>query len=233
MPHPSSPPPPPRRVWLWWSTGKDSAWSLHRLRADPGWRVERLVTTVTPSLGRVAIHGTRIAILREQAAATGLPLSMIELPRPCPNEAYEAAVRPVVERAAAAGVDAMAFGDLFLEEIREYRAALLEGSGVEPIFPIWGRDTGELAREMIAGGVEARVVALDPARVPRRLLGHPFDDDFLAALDPEVDPCGEYGEFHSCVTDAPDFSTRIEVTDGIDVERESFCYHDLELAGVR
>ena len=220
-PHPAEP------VWLWWSTGKDSAWCLHELRADPAFRVTGLVTTVTPAFGRVASHGTRLDILRAQADATGLPLRTIELPYPCDNAAYEAAVGPVVEAAARAGVTAMAFGDLFLEDVREYREGLLAGTGVRPVFPLWGRDTTALARTMVDGGVDAVIVCLDPQRVPRALAGRRFDRALLEELPPSVDPCGENGEFHTCVLAAPVFGRRIAARTGEIVERDGFVYADV------
>ena len=146
--------------WLWWSTGKDSAWALHR---SPD--VTALVTTVTPTFGRVAVHGTRIEILERQAREAGLPLYAVELPYPCSNEAYEAAVAPIIERARDEGVETMAFGDLFLEDIRAYRVRLLEGSGIEPVFPLWKEDTTRLADRMIEAGIEAHIVTLDPRRL--------------------------------------------------------------------
>jgi uncharacterized protein (TIGR00290 family) len=214
-------------VWLWWSTGKDSAWALRALRADPAFRVTGLVTTVTPAFDRVAIHGTRVSVLRAQADATGLPLRTVELPYPCDNAAYEAAVSPVVEEAVRDGVAAMAFGDLFLEDVREYRERLLDGTGIRPAFPLWGSDTARLARDMIDGGLEACVTCLDPERLPRELAGARFDLSFLDALPDAVDPCGENGEFHTCVSAGPMFEGPIGVSAGEVVERDGFVYADV------
>lgn len=225
-------PPSPEPVWLWWSTGKDSAWSLHELRADPAFRVTGLVTTVTPAFGRVAIHGTRLDLLRAQADAAGLPLRTAELPHPCDNAAYEAAVAPVVEAAALDGVTAMAFGDLFLEDVREYREALLAGTGVRPVFPLWGRETTALARAMVDGGVEAVIACLDPQRVPHALAGRRFDRALLEELPPSVDLCGENGEFHTCVLAAPVFRRRIAARTGEVVERAGFVYADVVMDDV-
>ncbi|MEN8374808.1 MAG: ATP-binding protein [Gemmatimonadota bacterium] len=216
-----------RRTWLWWSTGKDSAWALHVLESSTEFEITALVTTVTPRFGRVAIHGTRMAILEAQAAAAGLPLRTIELPYPCTNQQYEAAVVPTLAAARRAGVEAMAFGDLFLEDVREYRERLLEGSGVRPTFPIWARDTAELAREMIDGGVDARITCLDPQRVPRDLAGRRLDHDLLDRLPADVDPCGEGGEFHTCVLEGPMLKQAIPAVSGEVVEREGFVYADL------
>lgn len=209
-------------TWLWWSSGKDSAWALESSRD-----VTALVTTVTPTFGRVAVHGTRIEILEEQAAAAGLPLHVAELPYPCSNEDYEAAVAPIIERARREGVDSMAFGDLYLEDVRAYRERLLDGSGIEPVFPLWGRNTTALVADMLNAGLEARIVSLDPARVDRRWAGRTLDEDFLQSLGPDVDPCGEGGEFHTCVVAGPMLSRRIVVDQGEVVEREGFVYADL------
>ena len=219
------------RVWLWWSTGKDSAWALHELRRNPAFRVERLVTTVTPTFGRVAIHGTRIDVLEAQAAAAGLPVERIGLPFPCSNDEYEAAVGPVLLAGEAAGVGHMAFGDLFLEDVRAYRERLLEGSSIEPLFPVWGRSTHALAATMIDAGLEARVTSLDPNVLSRDLAGARYDRAFVRGLPDGVDPCGENGEFHTCVTAGPMLSTQIAVRVGEIVERSGFVYADLVRTG--
>ncbi len=208
--------------WLWWSTGKDSAWALHE--SDD---ITALVTTVTPTFGRVAVHGTRIEILEAQAEAAGLPLHTVELPYPCSNDEYVAAVHPLIERARGAGVREMAFGDLFLEDVRAYRESLLDGTGITPAFPLWGRDTGELMEEMLEAGLEAYVVSLDPRKVPRGMAGRPLDRTALEVLPDDVDPCGENGEFHTCVVAGPVFDARIDVEPGEVVEREGFVYADL------
>lgn len=218
------------KVWLWWSTGKDSAWTLQRLEADPDVEVERLVTTATPEFGRVSIHGTRMEVLRAQADAAGVPLEVVELPYPCSNEEYEAAVAPVVHRAEDASVDHMAFGDLFLEDVRDYRERLLAGSSVTPLFPIWGEDTRRLAAALLAAGVEAYVVSLDPRVVDRDLIGVRYDEDFLRRLPAGVDPCGENGEFHTCLSAGPMLSERLELVRGEVVERNGFVYADFMMA---
>lgn len=214
-------------AWLWWSTGKDSAWALHKLRQDQDIVVERLVTTTTPRFGRVAIHGTRIEILEAQSEATGLPGERVELPFPCSNDDYEAAVAPIVRRAEDAGVSHMAFGDLFLEDVRVYREQLLEGTSIRPLFPIWGENTRALASEMIRSGVGGYVTSLDPERVDRTLAGARYDEEFLAAIPSSVDPCGENGEFHTCVTEGPMFATSLDLSVGEIVERNGFVYADL------
>jgi len=219
-----------RRVRLWWSTGKDSAWALHVLRADPSARVEGLITTVTPEFGRVAVHGTRLEVLEAQAEAVGLPLETVELPWPCTNDDYEAAVAPAVTRAEADGITHMAFGDLFLADVRAYRERLLDESSVEPLFPLWGLETRVLAHEMIGAGLRARITALDPDRVDRGLAGEFFDPDRLEATSPEVDPCGENGEFHTVALDGPIFERPVEVEVGETVERSGLVYRDLSLS---
>lgn len=216
-------------VWLWWSSGKDSAWALHLLQADPRYRVRRLVTTVTGRFSRVAIHGTRVAVLEAQGAALGIPVRRVDLPFPCSNQEYEAAVAPVLRDAREDGVELMAFGDLYLEDVRAYREGLLAGSGIDPLFPLWGRDTGELAREMVDAGLEAYLTCVDPDRMDLRLAGERYDHDFLDALGSDVDPCGERGEFHTAATGGPMFREALPVTVGEVVEREGFVYADLLL----
>ncbi len=218
----------PVPVALSWSGGKDAAWTLHRLRAAPGVEVAALVTTVVPAFGRVAMHGVRVELLRAQAAAAGVPLVEVPLPWPCANQAYEAAMRDALARLRAErGVARVAFGDLFLEDVRAYRERLLEGSGLSPVFPLWGEPTGALVDRMLEAGVEATIVCLDPARVPRELAGRRLDRALLAALPEEVDPCGERGEFHTFVTRGPILRQPVAVVPGAVVERDRFVYADL------
>lgn len=215
-------------VWLWWSTGKDSAWMLQVLRDRPDVEVAGLVTTIKPAAERVAVHGTRLAVLRAQAEATGLPLRTIALPHPCPNEVYEAAVRPVLHDAAANGISHMAFGDLFLEDIRAYREGLFEDLPLQPLFPLWKRDTTDLARTMIDSGLEAVVTALDPDRLDRSFAGAPFST-LVNHCPASVDPCGENGAFHTCVTAGPMFNHDLSVERGPVMERDGVVYADLRL----
>ncbi len=216
-----------KRTWLWWSSGKDSVWALHVLRLARDVHVTGLVTTVTAAFDRVAIHGVRTELLRRQAAATGLPLRIAPLPFPCSNEDYEQAVRSVLREATEAGLGAMAFGDLFLGDVREYRERLLAGSGIAPLFPLWGRDTAALAREIVNGGVEAYVTCLDPKALPEDRVGLRFDHALLEGLPAGVDLCGENGEFHTCVLDAPVFAHRVDATPGEVVRRDGYVYADL------
>jgi len=215
------------KILVSWSSGKDSAWSLHVLRRDGAVEVGGLLTSMNEAAGRVSMHGVREEIVRAQAAAAGLPIFTIPLPWPCTNEIYETRLRAAVERAVADGFTHVAFGDLFLDDVRKYREDRLAGTGLAPLFPLWGRPTAVLAREMIAGGVRARISTLDPRVMPRELIGAQFDEALLAALPPSVDPCAERGEFHTCVTDGPMFAAPLNVEAGEIVEREGFVYGDL------
>jgi uncharacterized protein (TIGR00290 family) len=216
-----------RKTLLSWSSGKDSAWALHALRRDPAVELVGLLTTLNESFARVAMHAVRETLLERQAQAAGLPLWKIPLPYPCPNEAYERIMAGVIQRAQSEGVKAMAFGDLFLEDIRAYRERQLDGTGLEPLFPIWGIPTDELARTMVAAGLRAHITCVDPRQLDRSFAGRVFDADFLADLPTGVDPCGENGEFHSFATDGPMFSKRLEVQTGEVVERDGFVFADL------
>ena len=218
------------KILLSWSSGKDSAWALHVLRRDGIGDVAGLLTSTNETAGRVSMHGVREEILRAQADAAGLPLYMVPLPWPCTNAIYEARMLEVVQRVVAEGFTHVAFGDLFLEDVRSYREDSLRGTGLTPLFPLWGRTTPELAREMIAGGLRARVATLDPKVMRRDLIGVEYDESFLARLPPTVDPCGERGEFHTCVEAGPMFTRPIEIIAGEVVEREGFVYGDLLLA---
>jgi uncharacterized protein (TIGR00290 family) len=214
-------------ILLSWSGGKDSAWALHLLRQVPTVRVVGLLTTINQHFGRVAMHGFREALLDMQAEAAGLPLWKVHLPWPCSNEVYEAAMAEACKRACAEGIQGIAFGDLYLEDIRAYRVAKLAGTGLEPMFPCWGLPTAKLARDMIAAGVRAHLVCVDPRRLERRFAGRVLDEELLAELPADVDPCGEGGEFHTFVSAGPFFSGSIEVSAGEVVERDGFVYADL------
>jgi uncharacterized protein (TIGR00290 family) len=216
------------KILLSWSSGKDSAWALHTLRLD-GADVGGLLTSVNEVAGRVSMHGVREEILRAQADAAGLPLYTVPLPWPCTNGVYESRMQEAVTQAVQAGFTHVAFGDLFLEDVRAYREERLRGSGLTPLFPLWGRPTATLAREMIAGGLRARISTLDPRVMPRELIGAEFDESLLAGLPAGVDPCAERGEFHTCAIGGPMFRRAIAVTTGDVVEREGFVYGDLLL----
>jgi uncharacterized protein (TIGR00290 family) len=217
-----------KRVALSWSSGKDSAWSLHLLRQDPTIEVVALITTINQEFDRVAMHAVRSELLELQAESAGLPLWKVPLPWPCSNEQYEAIMREVCARALGEGVEAMAFGDLFLADIRAYRERQLAGTGLEPLFPVWRLPTRELATDMIAAGLRARITCIDPKKLPREFAGREFDEDFLADLPPSVDPCGENGEFHSFVYAGPMFRTAISIEPGEIVERDGFVFADLK-----
>ena len=218
------------KILLSWSSGKDSAWALHVLRRDGRGEVAALLTSVNETAGRVSMHGVRLEILRAQADAAGLPLLTVSLPWPCTNAVYEDRMQAAVAAAAADGFTHVAFGDLFLEDVRQYREQRLAGSGLDPLFPLWGLPTAALARDMIGGGLRARVATLDPRVMPRQLIGAEFDAAFLAALPPAVDPCAERGEFHTCVTAGPMFSAPLTIESGDTVERDGFLYADLRLS---
>jgi uncharacterized protein (TIGR00290 family) len=210
-----------------WSTGKDSAWALHALSSDPDIEVAGLITTFNAAADRVAMHAVRRSLAEAQAARVGLPLWPVELPWPCSNAEYESRMAALIERAVAAGVQAIAFGDLFLEDIRRYREQQLARTGIEPLFPLWNRPTQGLAREMIAAGLAATVTCVDPSKLDRSFAGLDFNLEFLDALPAHVDPCGENGEFHTFVLDAPFFSDSIRVERGEILERDGFVFADL------
>ena len=224
-----------RPILLSWSGGKDSAWALHLLRTDPryapAYEVVALLTTINEKFRRVAIHGFREELLDLQAASIGLPLWKVDLPFPCSNADYESRMAAVCARAAAEGLCGIAFGDLFLEDIRAYRIARLAGTGLEPIFPVWcpdlGVTTAQLAEQMIAGGLRAHLTCIDPRSLDASFAGRAFDAQFLADLPPSADPCGERGEFHSFACAGPIFSRTIPVIPGERVERDNFIYADL------
>ena len=217
------------KILLSWSSGKDSAWALHLLnRTHPGC-VAGLLTTVNDAYDRVAMHGVRTAVLQAQARAAGLPLRIIPIPDPCSNEAYDKRMRSAVTDAVTDGFTHMAFGDLFLRDIRDYREGRLAGTGLEPLFPLWDLPTATLAAEMIDAGVRARVACIDNRLMPETFVGRDFDRALLADLPPPVDPCGENGEFHTCVYAGPMFSTPLELQPGEIVRRDPFVWVDLLL----
>jgi len=216
-----------KRVALSWSSGKDSAWSLYLLKQDPEIEVVALITTINAEFDRVAMHAVRRELLELQAASVGVPLWQVPLPWPCSNDQYEARMRGVYERAVGEGVQAIAFGDLFLSDIRAYREKQLSGSGLEPIFPVWDIPTAQLARDMIAAGLRARITCVNPNVLSREFAGRDFDFHFLADLPSGIDPCGENGEFHTFVHAGPMFSCGIPVQGGEIVERDGFVFADL------
>jgi uncharacterized protein (TIGR00290 family) len=220
------------KILLSWSSGKDSAWCLHLLRRESQYEITGLVTTINSAFDRVAMHSTRRELVEAQAQAVGLPLIRVPLPWPCSNEEYERIMGEVCAKAVREGVSAIAFGDLFLADIRAYRERQLEGTGLKPIFPLWQFPTGRLAREMIAGGLRAKLVCVDPRKLAPEFAGRDFDSTFLADLPHDVDPCGENGEFHSFVYGGPMFDHEIPVVSGDRVQRDGFWFCDVLPAGV-
>jgi uncharacterized protein (TIGR00290 family) len=215
------------RALLSWSSGKDSAWALHLLRERGDVEIVGLVTTIDEAGDRVAMHSVRSELLRAQAEAAGLPLWPVTIPWPCSNEAYEAAMHGVIARAKAEGVTTMAFGDLYLEDIRRYREDKLSGTGLTPAFPLWGLRTDALAREMIASGLRARLTCVDSKQLAASFAGRDFDDALLRDLPAGVDPCGENGEFHTFTYAGPMFSHPVAIRRGDVVEKDGFVKADL------
>jgi uncharacterized protein (TIGR00290 family) len=210
-----------------WSSGKDSAWLVHVLRASGDVAPGALLTTVNQAAQRVAMHAVRVDLLQAQADALGVPLWQVPIPSPCSNEEYERAMASAVGRAVADGFTHVAFGDLFLEDVRQYREERLAGSGLTPLFPLFGIDTTALAQEMVHGGLRARLTCIDPRALDRRFAGREFDAALLAELPDSVDPCGERGEFHTFAYDGPMFARPVPVRSGEIVERDGFVFADL------
>jgi uncharacterized protein (TIGR00290 family) len=222
---------PTPKALVAWSSGKDAAWALHELRRAGDLEVVGLLTTVTSEFGRVSMHGVRERLLDLQAAAAGLPCRKVRIPWPCSNEAYEAEMGRALALARAEGVAHVAFGDLFLQDVRAYREAKLAGSGIAPVFPLWGRDTARLAGEMLDGGLRATLACVDPRALDPSFAGRAFDARLLSDLPPGVDPCGERGEFHTFAWDGPMFSSPVAIAPGEVVTRQGFVFADLLPAG--
>jgi uncharacterized protein (TIGR00290 family) len=219
-----------KRILLSWSSGKDSAWSLHVLRQRAQYEVVGLLTTFNGEADRVAMHAVRRELVERQAAAAGLPLWAVALPWPCSNEQYELLMGETCAKAVAEGIEGIAFGDLFLEDVRVYREKQMKDTGLEPVFPVWGLPTRALAREMIASGTRAKLTCVDTAKLDRSFAGREFDEELLAALPEEVDPCGERGEFHSFVYAGPMLDAVLPVSVGGTVVRDSFVFTDVILS---
>ena len=220
----------PPKALISWSSGKDSAFALHEVRRAGGFEIVGALTTVTETFGRVSIHGVRQEILRAQCEAAGLPQLTVPIPYPCPNEVYEARMGEAVAQAVRDGVTHMIFGDLFLADIRAYREQKLAGTGITPVFPLWDRPTEALAATMLASGLEAYLATVDLKKLPAEFAGRKFDARLLVDLPAGVDPCGENGEFHTCVVAGPMFKHRLAVTTGERVERDGYAYCDLVMA---
>jgi uncharacterized protein (TIGR00290 family) len=215
------------KILLSWSSGKDSAWALHLLNQQYPGAVAALLTTVNEAMDRVAMHGVRRSVLEAQARAAGLPLHVVHIPHPCPNDVYEAQMRAAIADARANGFTHAAFGDLFLEDIRRYREEKLAGTGLEPLFPVWGIPTGELAQQMIDGGLRARLACVDTRKLDGSFVGREFDSALLRDLPSAVDPCGERGEFHSCVYAGPMFKKALALESGETYTAAPFVWADL------
>jgi uncharacterized protein (TIGR00290 family) len=219
------------KVLLSWSSGKDSAWALHVLRQNPTLPVAALLTTFNEAADRVAMHAVRRDLVEAQARAADLPLWQVFIPSPCPNEIYEERMRAAMTRARAEGFTHVAFGDLFLEDVRRYREERLAGTGLTPIFPVWGLPTASLSRTMIDGGVEAIVTCVDPRQLDPSFAGRRYDAALVDALPASADPCGERGEFHTFCHAGPMFTQPIDVTAGEVVTRDGFVFADVIPAG--
>ena len=216
-----------KRILLSWSSGKESSWILHVLRRRGAYEVVGLLTTFNEEADRVAMHAVRHELVERQAAAAGLPLWAVPLPWPCSNEEYEARMAQTCEKAIAEGIEGVAFGDLFLEDVRAYRIKQMKGTGLEPIFPVWGLPTRALAKDRIAGGTRAKLTCVDTGKLDRSFVGREFDDRLLDDLPEEVDPCGERGEFHSFVYAGPIFDSALAISVGETVVRDQFVFADL------
>jgi uncharacterized protein (TIGR00290 family) len=219
--------PTQRTAWMSWSSGKDSTLALHAARTELGVDITSLLVTMNADADRVAMHAVRRTLVEAQADRLGLPLHLIELPNPCPNDVYEKRMAVAMAEATARGVGHIVFGDLFLADIRAYREAALAGSGIAPLFPLWQRPTDRLPRDMIASGIRAVITCVDPAQLDPAFAGRRFDEQLLAELPPNVDPCGENGEFHTFVYDGPGFSSPVDVEVGEVVERDGFIFCDV------
>jgi len=215
------------KILVSWSSGKDSAWMLHVLRQTNTFEIVGLVTTVNTAFGRVSMHGVREELLEQQAQAAGLPLWKVPIPYPCPNEVYESAMRDLIHRAKEDGVTHFAFGDIFLQDVRDYRESQLAGTGIIPVFPLWGADTRELAQQMIDEGLRAVLTCVDPRQIPASLIGHEFDEALLQQLPSTADPCGENGEYHTFCYAGPMFAHPVPVQTDEVVERDGFVYVDV------
>jgi len=210
-----------------WSSGKDSAFALHEVRRAGTFDIVGALTTVTETFERVSMHGVRREVLEAQLTAAQLPATIVPIPYPCPNEVYEARMSAALATAREQGVTHIVFGDLFLTDVRAYREAKLAGTGITPLFPLWGRPTIALARDMIAAGLDTRLVCVDLKALPAALAGRRFDDTLLADLPAAADPCGENGEFHTCVVGGPMFTKPLDVIAGETVTRDGFAFADL------
>ncbi len=220
-----------KRVVLSWSSGKDSAWALFQLQQTEDVEIVSLLTTINSEFNRVAMHAVREELLDAQAEAAGLPLFKVPLPWPCSNADYESAIKTAFDELRLEhDVTHIAYGDLFLEDVRQYRIDLMKKSKLTPLFPLWGLSTTTLADDMLSSGLSAYLTCVDPKQLPESFAGHKFDNNFLSQLDNSVDPCGENGEFHTFVYSGPMFKSNVPITIGETVNRDGFVFTDLALA---
>lgn len=210
-----------------WSSGKDSSIALQEILKSGKFNIVTLLTTVNADYDRVSMHGVREELLQKQAKACGLPMLKVEIPKNSTNQIYDEAMKRAIETLKSLNVQYMIFGDIFLEDVREYRIRMMKGTGIEPLFPLWGRNTTELAQKIIESGIKAKISCVDPSKVDKTLGGADFDLEFLKSLPDDVDPCGENGEFHTFVYDAPFFNEPVNVRKGESVFREGFYFTDL------
>ncbi|MDP2762387.1 MAG: ATP-binding protein [Sideroxyarcus sp.] len=222
-----------KQTWLSWSSGKDSAWALHVLRQSGEHEVTGLFTTINAAFGRVAMHAVRVELLRQQAQAVGLPLHLIEIPYPCSDEQYAVVMADFVARARSGGVRCMAFGDLYLQDVRRYREERMQGSGIEAVFPLWEKPTRELLEQMLAAGLRACLTCVDPRVLPAEFAGRELTSALLDSFPSTIDPCGENGEFHSFVFDGPMFTRPLDIEMGEVVTRDGFVFADCWLRGMQ
>jgi len=218
-----------KRALLSWSSGKDSAWTLHRLLQQQDIEVVGLFTTINKEFDRIAMHAVRTELLQKQTESIGLPIRMIPIPNPCSNSQYEAIMKKFVEEVKQQDIKYFAFGDLFLKDIRKYREDSLTNTGITPLFPIWGKDTKTLSIEMINSGIRARITCVDPKQLSADFAGKEYNKLFLEQIPDRVDPCGENGEFHTFVFDGPMFNKEINISVGETVARDGFVFTDLLL----
>ena len=219
-----------KRTLLSWSSGKDSAWSLHLLQQQNEYEIVGLLTTFNQAANRVAMHAVRRSLVEAQAKAVGIPLWEVDLPWPCSNADYECIMKEKCKNAVRAGIECIAFGDLFLTDIRAYREKQLENSGLQPIFPVWGMPTPELSRSMVKSGMRAKLTCVDPKLLAPEFVGREFDEQLLSEFQPDIDPCGENGEFHTFTYAGPMFRHNLSVEVGEIVSRDGFVFADLSLS---
>lgn len=216
-----------RKTLVSWSTGKDSAWMLHILRQDPNIEVVGLFCTVNEAFNRVTMHGVRTELLHQQAKSLDLPLQIIHIPNPCSYADYNEVMILFAKQVQKTNIDCFAFGDIYLEDVRKYRENLLKGTGINPLFPLWGSSTRELSRQMIAGGLKAVITCLNPKNMAPEFTGREYNEQFLTDLPDNIDPCGENGEFHSFAFDGPMFNNPVGIVLGETVSRDGLCFQDL------